>query len=117
VASNFQTGFDKFALNEVQLPENFDPWKTPVWTALTFLPNIQEYANVALHTGYFNAFPDQDQVIRRAQLVMLYNGKVYPSLPLEMAKVALNEKVLLDFDAPVAPRKALKADVAPAEEI
>jgi ATP-dependent Clp protease ATP-binding subunit ClpA len=26
-------------------------------------------------------------------------------------------KVLLDFDAPVAPRKALKADVAPAEEI
>ena len=26
-------------------------------------------------------------------------------------------KVLLDFDVPVAPRKALKADVAPAEEI
>jgi ATP-dependent Clp protease ATP-binding subunit ClpA len=31
--------------------------------------------------------------------------------------VDVEGKVLLDFDAPVAPRKALKADVAPVEEI
>ncbi|MGK5083672.1 adenylate/guanylate cyclase domain-containing protein [Bdellovibrionota bacterium FG-1] len=98
VASNFPAGFDKFALPEAILPDGFSGWKTPIWTALTFLSNIEEYSSVATHSGYFNAFPDQDQVIRRAQVVMLYNGKIYPALPLEMARIGLDEKIVLELD-------------------
>jgi adenylate cyclase len=98
VAQMFPAGFDRFSLPDLVMPTHFDLWKTPVWTALTFLNNLEEYNAVAKHSAYFNVFPDQDHVIRRLPLVVMYNGRPYPSLALEMARVGLDEKIEMDFD-------------------
>ena len=124
VAQAFPKGFDKFALPGVELPKEYDAWKTPVWTALTFLSNIDEYNAVGTHSAYFNVFTDQDHVIRRIPLLVMYNHKTYPSLPLEMARIGLDEKIDVEvnsrsriehirfaksgFDVPVTPAASME---------
>ncbi len=93
IADNFPKYWDRLALPGDHFPKTFDPWQTPVLTLLMGLSNLEEYTEVAKHQGYFNAFPDQDHVIRRSALVMFYNGYVMPSLALEMARTGLNENV------------------------
>jgi adenylate cyclase len=99
VVQNYPKGFDKFALPGNSLPDFYDVYKSPAWVALTFLANIDEYNGVATHSAYFNVFPDQDQIIRRIPLVMMYNHKPFSSLPLEMARVALDEKIEIQFNS------------------
>jgi adenylate cyclase len=59
--------------------------------------NIPLYNAVTLNSGYFNAYPDGDGVIRRTNLVMMGNGHPFTSLPMEMAKIVLNEKLGIEF--------------------
>jgi adenylate cyclase len=99
VKQAFPAGFDKFALPGIEVPPEFDIWKTPIWTALTYLNNIDEYNSVAAHSAYFNVFTDRDHVIRRIPLVVMYNHRPYASLPLEMARIGLDEKIDIKFDA------------------
>lgn len=40
------------------------------------------------HQGFFNVFPDDDGVIRKAPLLLHYKGNAYPSLALQMASLA-----------------------------
>jgi adenylate cyclase len=98
VAQSTPQNFDKFALSNIVTPPDFDSWKTPIWNALTFLPNIDMYNDVAVHSALFSAFPDQDQVIRRAPLFVESNRKFYATLPFEMARVGLDEKIDVKFN-------------------
>lgn len=53
--------------------------------------NIPEVQNAAYSSGYFNTLPDDDGVVRSIPLVMEYDGLLYPSLSLEMMRIALGE--------------------------
>lgn len=90
-------GFKKFTYDEVKGPK-FDILMSPLMSMALLIPNMESYNAVTLHSGYFNAFPDADGYIRRSNLVMMGNGIPYASLPMQMAKLALDEKLGLEFD-------------------
>ncbi len=61
------------------------------------IPILQENA---YSSGSFNMFPDSDGVVRSVPMVFEFDGMIYPSLSLEMMRVALGEKmVTIDYDA------------------
>ena len=91
-------GFEKFAYSVMKTPNGFDQHKTPLLATPDFLANLDIYNEASLHTGYFTAWPDNDSYIRRTTLLITSNGKAYPSLPLEMARVGLNEDLQVTLD-------------------
>ncbi|SFV58338.1 Adenylate cyclase [hydrothermal vent metagenome] len=58
------------------------------YRAILNIPSIQK---AAYSNGYFNTIPDRDGVVRSVPMIMQYNGMLYPSLSLEMIRVALGE--------------------------
>ena len=61
------------------------------YRAILNLPIIQKNANF---NGYFNTIPDDDGVVRSIPLVMEYNKTIYPSLDLEMLRVAMQKNII-----------------------
>ncbi|UQB42670.1 adenylate/guanylate cyclase domain-containing protein [Thiomicrospira microaerophila] len=62
--------------------------------------NIPAVQNAAFSSGYFNTLPDQDGLVRSIPLVMEYDGILYPSLSLEMMRIALGEsRLTIDYEA------------------
>jgi len=59
------------------------------YRAILNTPNIQKQA---YSSGYFNTIPDGDGIVRSIPLIMEYDGILYPSLSLEMVRIALDEK-------------------------
>ncbi|MBP1681958.1 MAG: putative adenylate cyclase [Proteobacteria bacterium] len=59
------------------------------YRAILNIPPIQKQA---YSSGYFNTIPDSDGIVRSIPLVMEYDGVLYPSLSLEMVRIALGEK-------------------------
>ncbi|XPF95514.1 CHASE2 domain-containing protein [Colwellia sp. RE-S-Sl-9] len=58
------------------------------------LGNIEKLQTSALGAGFINAVPESDGFIRKASLVLNYNGTLYPSLALEAARVyTLNDSI------------------------
>lgn len=50
-------------------------------------------------SGFFNTVPDNDGIVRAVPMVMKYQGMVYPSLAMEMIRVASNiKKVAIDYE-------------------
>src|SRR5690606_15559472 len=49
--------------------------------------NVDTLQNGAHGGGFFDTMPDLDGVIRSYNLVLQYGGNIYPSLPLEMARL------------------------------
>ncbi len=96
--ANLPKFFEKFAYSQFNIPFGFDPEKTPLLSAPDIIANIGLYNSVGEHSGSLAAWPDKDGYIRRTNLVMLINGKPYPSLPLEMARVILGEELTLTLD-------------------
>lgn len=66
--------------------EEFLPEATGV---ITNVPVIQ---NVASSSGFFNALPDKDGVIRLVPLAFSYNNQTYPSLALELIRMTFQEE-------------------------
>ncbi|MBL6751489.1 MAG: adenylate/guanylate cyclase domain-containing protein [Nevskia sp.] len=64
--------------------------------------NVPELQAAAVHCGFFdNPSVDEDGIFRRVPLMQEYNGRIYPSLALAMAQLALdNPPVSLEFDPP-----------------
>ena len=60
----------------------------------TFNVPIPQVANAARGLGLINSKPDQDGAIRRVPLQFAMDGKVYPSLALRMAQVALGTEAM-----------------------
>jgi len=59
------------------------------YRAILNLPIIQKKAH---YNGYFNTIPDDDGVVRSIPLLMRFDGTLYPSISLEMLRVAMGEK-------------------------
>ena len=59
------------------------------YRAILNIPQIQKQA---YSSGYFNTIPDSDGIVRSIPLIMEYDGILYPSLSLEIVRIALNEK-------------------------
>jgi adenylate cyclase len=55
---------------------------------ITNIPIIQ---NAARTSGFFNVWPDSDGVIRSVPLAIVYDSKIYPSLALELIRMATKE--------------------------
>lgn len=91
-------GFSKFAFTQFNPPKNWDPKKTPVVSAYNFLTNIPGFIAVSKHAGFFNATLDPDGYVRRTAIFTLTGGIPYPSLPLEMARVGLDENLELTIN-------------------
>ncbi len=89
--------FAKFGFDEIKGPLAFDMMRTPLLSMVDLIPNLPMYDAVTRHSGYFNAYPDGDGVIRRTNLVMLGNGRPMTSLPMQLAKLALGEKLGIEF--------------------
>ncbi|MCM2279555.1 MAG: adenylate/guanylate cyclase domain-containing protein [Oligoflexia bacterium] len=89
----------KFTFTEARLPQNADPTSTPAFSFLTFIPNLPQFNQAGRHAGYFNIQPDSDGCVRRVPLLYLADGKPYPPLSLEMARVALGEDLRVEFDS------------------
>lgn len=54
--------------------------------------NIDSIQEAAYSSGYFNTVPDSDGNVRSIPLVMEYEGIIYPSLTLEMARIMQDKK-------------------------
>jgi len=73
--------------------------RTPVFSAPTLIANLEQFNTVARHVGFVNDFRDADGLVRRSSPVLLANGTPFPSLPLEMARMVLQDEVEVSFDA------------------
>ncbi|MCK9472902.1 adenylate/guanylate cyclase domain-containing protein [Sulfurimonas sp.] len=61
--------------------------------------NIDSINEAAYSSGYFNTVPDSDGNVRSVPLVMEYEGVIYPSLALEMARIIQDKrKIELFYD-------------------
>jgi adenylate cyclase len=65
----------------------------PLLTGVMPITNFGEFQFVARSAGFFDAHPDPDAVIRRSVLLKAFEGRLYPALPLEMARVALDDEL------------------------
>lgn len=59
--------------------------------------NIPLISRAAVNAGFFNIIPDRDGLIRAANLLMLYEGQVYPALSLAALRHYLGSEVILDL--------------------
>lgn len=68
----------------------------PVVTFPTVETNIPIIARSSYASGFFNVIHDRDGIIRTANLLVLFNGDIYPSLPLSGLKNYLGNEIFLD---------------------
>ncbi|WP_111979071.1 CHASE2 domain-containing protein [Algibacillus agarilyticus] len=63
----------------------------------SYIGNIDVLHEAAIGKGFFNAVPDDDGSIRRAALLIQYEGTIYPSLALEAARLySLADEIKVD---------------------
>ncbi len=58
--------------------------------------NISSVGKSALDFGFFNAIPDADGLYRKALLLLLFNGEIYPSLALKAMSHHLGSDIMMD---------------------
>jgi len=62
------------------------------------LPNLNMIQNAGYSSGYMNNIPDEMGIIRSVPLLIEYEDELYPSLALEMYRIALNvHKVTVNY--------------------
>ncbi len=61
--------------------------------------NVEELQNASFSTGYFNAEPDSDGVVRNVPLLMKFNDDIYPGLSFEMVRIMMQkDKVTINHN-------------------
>lgn len=60
----------------------------PFFQATRAICNVAALTGAAASSGFLNAAPDSDGILRRAPLLLEFNGQVYPSLALAMVSAA-----------------------------
>lgn len=55
------------------------------------IPNIETLQKRTYSSGFFNIFPDKSGMVRTAPMLIRYDERLYPSLPLEMIRLAMQE--------------------------
>ena len=95
--------FDANNTNEApQIPAIFiqkhKPKKNFLPHAKGVLANLKVIQNAAYSSGYMNNIPDEMGIIRSVPLLIEYEDEIYPSLALEMYRIALNSsKVVVNY--------------------
>jgi CHASE2 domain-containing sensor protein len=64
------------------------PGTAPMFEATTAVCNLPILAEAAGRTGFMNAAPDRDGILRRVPLLAEFDGRVYPSLALAAVSAA-----------------------------
>lgn len=59
--------------------------------------NIKEISDAATLSGYFNIIPDDDGIIRSANVILLNNGEFFPSLAMSALKNYLDTEIILNI--------------------
>lgn len=75
-----------------------DVSEIPIISFPTVETNIPIIARSSYASGFFNVIHDRDGIIRTANLLVLFNGDMYPSLPLAGLKNYLGDDILLDVN-------------------
>ncbi|MBS1959609.1 MAG: CHASE2 domain-containing protein [Bdellovibrionales bacterium] len=87
----------KFALAD-EIPLSLDViQKSPLMYIIEMIANIPVLHDAAKYSGLFNAQPDPDGYIRRYQLFMINGKKIYPSLALQLAALAKQDQIKINF--------------------
>ncbi|MBI5048805.1 MAG: adenylate/guanylate cyclase domain-containing protein [Deltaproteobacteria bacterium] len=87
---------DRSKIKLVKMIEEVDSIPVPELPGIE--TNIPAVGKGAIGFGLFNIFPDEnDGVIRKSQLVFLYEGELYPSLALESLKHYLKGDIVLNI--------------------
>ncbi|WP_321470891.1 adenylate/guanylate cyclase domain-containing protein [Halarcobacter sp.] len=61
--------------------------------------NVPEIQENSYSSGFFNNIPDESGVVRSVPLVISYNDVIYPSLSLEIMRIATkSKKVIINYD-------------------
>jgi adenylate cyclase len=60
--------------------------------------NIPAVSHASASAGFFNITPDSDGIIRTANLLMLHDGDLYPSLPLAALRHYTGSEVILGIE-------------------
>lgn len=76
-----------------------------IYPAFGYISSIPVLQNSAKGGGFINIFPDNDGIIRRAPLIMEYQGAIYPSLALQTVLAFLGEKITLNTPKYAGTRK------------
>jgi len=86
--------FDDGAKTIGQLPSSVIDWpisnaekSSEIGTFQHVLGNIATLQSAAMGAGFINSVPESDGFIRKASLVLNYQGQLYPSLALEAARI------------------------------
>jgi len=83
--------FSKFSIQGMAFKESF--FKTPMYSAVTLIPNLERFDKSVDNVGFVNDFRDSDGTIRKVSLLLHLNQHFYPSLPLALASLVKNEKI------------------------
>ncbi len=78
----------KIPANFIQINKGDHEYLPEADGVITNIPIIQ---NASRTSGFFNVWPDSDGVIRSVPLAIAYDSKVYPSLALELVRMAFQE--------------------------
>lgn len=62
--------------------------------------NLEILQDSAYSSGFFNALPDDDGIVRSVPLVMKYQNEIYPAISFEMVRIAKDiSKVIINYDS------------------
>lgn len=96
--ASLPANFDKFSYQRFNTANGYDPLKSPFISFPTLIASIPAYNAAATHSAYLNGFQDSDGYIRKTSLFMMANGKPYPSMAMEMARIAMGQEIELSLD-------------------
>lgn len=69
---------------EIKVKNVKEAINSTLYSMNSYTGNIKKIQNSAKYGGYFTLDTDNDGVVRRFPLIMSYNNKIYPSLPLQV---------------------------------
>ncbi len=72
--------------------------------------------SIRADTGFFNIIPDEDGLYRKANLLLLYNGELYPSLPLQAVRLYKGVPLMVEIEPFGIKRLLLGGDLIPSDE-
>ncbi len=95
-SQNLEILENKAVITDVEIGKNVK--KIPIPSLPNVELNIQEISENAESFGFFNIFPDRDGIIRNALLLSLFDGNIYPSLPIAALKHFTNQDIKIKIE-------------------
>lgn len=93
--AEIDAGMDRIAASKYPVVQiQGTPDLSRLISAFAAVPNIAGISDSARNSGYANAFPDSDGVLRRAPLVIRFGEDLYPSLALSLLVQSLDGPML-----------------------